>query len=218
MLKSPPSLPLIIENLPLAFGDPNSSLSITFSLITSTPTPFSGTDVDIWWKARNSAKCSYRLNVFQRYYEVFGRFELTCGTMNCGVLSLLSVMFIITVQVLDSPSPSISAASMTSLYSGWVWHREMSWNEELESLENRRVVFTLYDHITSLSSPPATTRIIPLTGFMANMSSLGTWGIWVFILYLIIALFVCGSSLSTAVTSMTESSVEENNTTGTVDI
>lgn len=48
MLNSPPSLPLISEYLVLAFGDPNSSLSMTFILMTSTPTAFSGTDVDIW--------------------------------------------------------------------------------------------------------------------------------------------------------------------------
>ncbi len=47
MLKSPPSLPLIIEYLVFAFGEPSSSLSVTFSLITSTPASFSGTDVDI---------------------------------------------------------------------------------------------------------------------------------------------------------------------------
>ena len=50
MLKSPPSLPLIIEYFVLAFGDPNSSLSVTLSLITSTPASLSGTDVDIWGK------------------------------------------------------------------------------------------------------------------------------------------------------------------------
>lgn len=48
MLKSPLSLPLIIEYMVLAFGDPNSSLSVAFSLITSTPASFSGTDVDNW--------------------------------------------------------------------------------------------------------------------------------------------------------------------------
>lgn len=48
MLNSPPSLPLISEYLVLAFGDPNSSLSLTFSLTTSTPTTFSGTDAALW--------------------------------------------------------------------------------------------------------------------------------------------------------------------------
>lgn len=47
MLNCPPSLPLTRENLALAFGDPNSSLSVTVILRTSVPATFSGTDVDI---------------------------------------------------------------------------------------------------------------------------------------------------------------------------
>lgn len=57
MLNCPPSLPLTRENLALAFGDPNSSLSVTFILRISTPATFSWTDVDILkqmksWKKR----------------------------------------------------------------------------------------------------------------------------------------------------------------------
>lgn len=52
MLNSPPLLPLIMEYLVLAFGDPSSSSSVTLSLITSTPTSFSGTDVDIWLESK----------------------------------------------------------------------------------------------------------------------------------------------------------------------
>lgn len=48
MLNSPPSLPSISENLVLAFGDPNSSLSVTLSLMTSAPTTFSGTAAELW--------------------------------------------------------------------------------------------------------------------------------------------------------------------------
>lgn len=68
MLKSPLSLPLIIEYLVLAFGEPNSSLSVTFSLITSAPTSFSGTEVDIWGKSKKL--CCMRVQIKTYFYII----------------------------------------------------------------------------------------------------------------------------------------------------
>lgn len=71
ILKSPLSLPLTIEYLVLAFGDPNSSLSVTFSVVTSTPISFSGTNVDIWGeKGKKLSRSSY-FNVILKYLGMF---------------------------------------------------------------------------------------------------------------------------------------------------
>lgn len=110
MLNSPRSLPLISEYLVLVFGDPNSSLSLTLSLTTSAPTTFSGTDAELW---RNNVK---NLQILKA--EILEFLQLTNVAEKSGALSLLSITVMTAVQVDVSPSPSRSAASTTSLYSG----------------------------------------------------------------------------------------------------
>lgn len=59
--------------------------------------------------------------IWTLYPQILTRnFELTEETAKNGALSLLSVTLITAVQVVVSPLPSMSAASMVSLYSGWI--------------------------------------------------------------------------------------------------
>lgn len=63
-----------------------------------------------------------------------------------GALSLLSVTLMLAVQVSVSPRPSRSAASMISLYSGWVWHRKWGFSRrnDSENVEKRRMLLYSY--------------------------------------------------------------------------
>lgn len=159
MLNSAPSLPWMSEYTVLAFGDPNSSLSVTLSLATSAPTAFSGTDAELWRGRRKKGE-----STDSREGNAGIRTTYERGGEQGGVV----------VAVEDGDDGGAGGRQPLPLRVGR-FDDQFVFRLSLNGPKERGVLIPDWECwysqcVTSLSSPDAFTPIIPLTGFTSNTS------------------------------------------------